>query len=408
MKQAWLIARREYTYNFRRPRYLFTAFGMPLLLIGVYYFLFSTIFDEGGSELKSIGYVDLSGVLEEAGDYGQFQAYQTLNAAEADLLSNALDAYIVIPEDYLTTGDVAFYSTQAAPFGLNDDIQDLLRVGLANSVSHDVSAERLIEPMDLTVYTFDGEHIGDSEEDTLPRLLVPMGFIMVMFIATNTTSQFLMNGIVEEKENRLIELLITSTSISSLMWGKLAGLGGLALTQVATWTVGTYLIASLRSDVGAFIEKVGLQPQHILLFLVLFLMQYVLIAALMLTIGASVTASQEAQQIASVLSLITLAPIMVIGIFFENTNSPLIYLFNLFPLTAPVTLLLRLTILGDVSMLWVGATLLILLISILCIVWLAARIFRLGMLRYGKRLTLKQIIEEIRFGLLSHDTNDIT
>ena len=392
MSKLFLIAAREYAYNFKRPRYLMSAFGVPILLLAVYFIIFSVISDSSQDRFGTIGYIDHSGVLQDIEPLDGFAPVADEASAREQLQTGPLDAYIVIHENYLNSGQIDFYSTRAASLDISGRVRELMEEGLVSMAQTAYPVERLKDPINLKLYDFEGDLLGESEEDLLPRFAVPFAFIMVMYIATNTTASFLLSSIVEEKENRMMELLVTSCTPTQLMWGKLLGLGALALTQIAAWAGAAVLMSGAGNEVGEFISNSGVTRYQALLFFSLFLLQYIFLASLMLGLGASVSAETEAQQIAGLLSLASLIPIMALGYFLNNTESPLLYFLNIFPITAPVTLLTRMSILGGVSDGWIYATIVILIISVLLSVWLSAKVFRMGMLNYGKRLRMRDIV----------------
>lgn len=392
MSKLLLIASREYAFNFKRPRYLMSAFGVPVLLFAVYFVIFSLIAESAEESFGTIGYVDHSAVLQDVEPPDGFEPVPDEETARQQLLEGELDAYVVIHENYLNSGQIDLYSTRAASLDISGRVGELMEEGLVSMAQTAYPAERLKDPINLGLYDFEGDLLGNSEEDLLPRFAVPFAFIMVMYIATNTTASFLLSSIVEEKENRMMELLVTSCTPTQLMWGKLLGLGALAMTQIVAWAAGAVLISGAGNEAGEFISNSGVTANQALLFISLFVLQYIFLASLMLGLGATVSAETEAQQIGGLLSLASLIPIMALGYFINNTDSPLLYFLNIFPITAPVTLLTRMSILGGVSDEWIYATIIILIVSVFVSVWLSAKIFRLGMLNYGKRLRVREIL----------------
>ncbi|MCI0711118.1 MAG: ABC transporter permease, partial [Chloroflexi bacterium] len=220
MSKLLLIAAREYAYNFKRPRYLMSAFGVPVLLFAVYFIIFSLIAESAEGSFGTIGYVDHSGVLQDIAPPDGFGPVTDEETARERLLDGELDAYIVINENYLNSGQIDFYSTRAASLDISERVGELMEEGLVSMAQTAYPVERLRDPINLKLYDFEGNLLGDSEEDLLPRFAVPFAFIMVMYIATNTTASFLLSSIVEEKENRMMELLVTSCTPTQLMWGK--------------------------------------------------------------------------------------------------------------------------------------------------------------------------------------------
>lgn len=400
--KIWLIARREYTYNFRRPMYLFTAFGLPLIIVVVMYLVFTVLIDSetNFAGFEQVGVVDLTPqqfLADVENPDPRFVSYPNEVLAQAALNDETIGAYFVIPADYLATGHIDLYSIDNAPTALDNEISDYLLEGLATMAPPNTSFERLKEPFDLENFRILSDDTVVSDPDELVgRFIVPLIFAMLLFITLSTTSQFLMSGVVEEKENRMMEILVTSCTPGQLLWGKVIGLGAISLTQVLAWGLGTIFIAFTRQEVGDFFDGAGVGLNDILFFIMIFILTYFVYAAIAIGVGAAVSAEQEARQFASVFSLTSVAPMIVIPAYFSPGN-PLVIFLSLFPLTSPLSLLMGRafgTLPGWVTPVGIA----ILVFSIFGAMWLAIRIFRLGMLMYGQRLRIRQIIGALRGG----------
>src|SRR5262249_9347971 len=150
---------------------------------------------------------------------------------------------------------------------------------------------------DLEVY-----RIGSSEKldptALIATFVAPILVSVLIFMSMTSTSQFLMSGLVEEKENRMMELFITSSRASEMLYGKILGLGALGLTQVTIWGAITVAAALVRGvDVGKFLLNLQLTPQYVLLILAYFILGYLCIGGLLFGVGASVNADQESRQL---------------------------------------------------------------------------------------------------------------
>jgi ABC-2 type transport system permease protein len=429
-RKVWLVARREYLTNFRRPSFLFTAFGVPLLsLVAMFFVIQITASRE--TNLKNfdrVGYIDRAlgrdPVIQFEDDDYDYQAisnpelpapdspttYDALQEYANDLLrSGDLDVYFVLDENYVLTGNVELFSKKNIPSVLQSNIEDFLRNQIAHSTEGTnlaVPAERLGKPAEILIRDVDsGDEI--TEAALIGRLLLPFLFVFLYFMSTTTTAQFLMSGVVEEKENRLMEILATSIRPLELLWGKIVGLGALALTQVAFWLVGGILTMLLKEDAREFIAGAAFRPADIALIVVLFIINFLLFAAIMMGIGASVTAEAESRQIAGFMSMIVLLPLMLSVTFFNNPNGPLPLVMSFFPLTAAAAIIMRIG-LTVVPMWQIVLSMAIQVASVLGTVWLAAKVFRLGMLMYGKPLTPRTLWNALREGrvMLTTATTD--
>lgn len=422
-RKAWLVTRREYTYNFRRPSFLFTAFGVPLitLLAMVVVFVITTQRETSLDDFQRIGYIDRAMIINAAAPNpaGYFpisdptvpmpvetsrgkligEYFDGLEAyAQRQLQEGGLDAYFVIPQNYLFSGRIDLYMRRNMPEALRSNIEDFMRAQIASRAPDTlpVPVERLATQEFIIRDLDSGEEL--SEAAILGRIILPFVFVMVYFMSTSTTAQFLMSGVVEEKENRLMEILATSVRPADLLWGKLLGLGALSLTQVALWALAAVAIRQVNDDARAFFSGMEFDPVHLALIGVLFLINFLLFAATMLGIGASVTAEAESRQIAGFFTFINVLPIMFVGTFFSNPDGPLPIFFSFFPLTAAVGLTLRIGLLGGVPAWQIGLSLAVQVLAAWGVMWLAVRVFRLGMLMYGKPLTPRALWQALREG----------
>lgn len=420
--KVWLVLRREYTYNFRRPSFLFTAFGVPLIsLIAMFLiFQFSVARETKLDKFQRVSYIDRALIIDPAGpnpaDYTPVTdpdlaapaagsqpdalpaVFDALEAyASEQLQAGELDAYFVIPEHYVLSGQVTLVAQRSIPEALRDGIEDFLTAQIAHRAPETlpVPVERLAD-VEFTLRDLDsGEEL--SEAALMGRLLLPFIFVMIYFMATSTTAQFLMSGVVEEKENRLMEILATSLRPAELLVGKLLGLGALALTQVVLWAMGGLLIAQINESARAFLGGTKFETSHLILIGVLFVINFLIFAAAMLGIGAAVTAEAESRQIAGFFTFLAVLPIMFSVAFFTNPNGPLPLFFSFFPLTAAVGLTMRLGV-STLPSWQIWLSLAIQVVTALFIVWLAVKVFRLGMLMYGKSLTPRTLWVALREG----------
>ncbi len=428
---AWtkirLVLQREYLFNFRRPAFLFTAFGVPLISFVAMFVIFRITVnqEEDLSKFQRVGYIDRAEIVspdapnpdgyvqiidptleqpvktsrgQTIGDY-----YNALeDYARQQLVDGNLDAYFVIGSNYVVTGRVDVYTRKNMPKKLQDHIDTFMRDQISAQASVlPVPVQRLDKP-NYTIRDLDtGKALSDAA--LAGRLLLPFIFVMVYFMATNTTAQFLMSGVVEEKENRLMEILATSLRPAELLWGKLLGLGALALTQVGLWALAGVVIAASNKDAQSFLSGARFQPGDVALIVVMFFINFFLFSAIMLGIGAAVTAEAESRQIAGVLVLISVLPIALIGVIFGNPNGALPVFFTFFPLTAAVGLILRMG-LTTLPAWQIALSVAIQLVSVLAVMWLATKVFRLGMLMYGKPLTPRTLLVALREGRMTLTT----
>jgi ABC-2 type transport system permease protein len=220
--------------------------------------------------------------------------------------------------------------------------------------------------------------------------VLPYIFSLAFVIIIFTTSGFLLQGVSEEKEGRVIEILLSSISPTELLAGKILGLGALGLIQVVVWLgAGAGLLAA-TATIFALTGISNLGPSTVVLGIVYFVLGYLLFATLMAVAGSMGTTQRESQQIASIFSVTAAVPMMAMSVIFTNPQSPLIIALSYIPLTSPVMMLLRLG-LGPVPSGQVAISLVLLAAGLVASLWAGAKVFRVGLLMYGKRPSVKEL-----------------
>lgn len=394
MNKLWLVTKREYTYNLMRKSFIFTAFVMPVLIMGgmyvVIWFASRSASESSLEDYEAVGYVDEVGFLDNVTDstYDRFIPYENENAVRAAFDSGELESYFVVKADYLQTGEVTYYGEKGASLALADEIDDFLVEGVTTLTSTDVPVERLRQPVNSQVYIL-GEEESLDEDALIGRFVLPIIFAILFIFTVLTTSQFLMSGVVEEKENRIMEILVTSVRPRELLIGKVLGLGALALTQMVFWFAASIILAAVTGRLE-FLSELNFKPTEILLMVTYFVLSFLLFAGIMVGIGASVTAEQESRQAATIFVLMSISPTWFIGLFIDNPTNAVATFFSLFPFTAPITNLFLIAT-GDAREWQIALSLTILVVSIVATMWIAVRLFHAGMLMYGQRLGLRQV-----------------
>ncbi len=251
-----------------------------------------------------------------------------------------------------------------------------------------VVANRLVKGSEIIVQSPDGSRSISSKNWF--NLVIPMIAGIAFIIAMFSTGGYLMQAVVEEKENRTMEVIITSVSPNQFMAGKIIGDIAIGLSQIFLWMMFIVVPILVLRDRVTILQGIQVAPQTILLLVFVMFPAFILVSALMAAIGATVSEAREGQQMVGMISLPIWIPYMLTGALMSSPNSPLAIGLSLFPLTAPMTMVMRdgLTILPA----WqVAASSFLQVICAVGAIWLAGRAFRLGMLRYGKRLKWREV-----------------
>jgi ABC-2 type transport system permease protein len=402
MNKTLRVALHEYRQHVFNRRFLLGLMSVPLVAVVMVGLIFLIISMENNT--TPIGYVDHAGFLSDPSTgSGQapvpaptpeppdkpvpMVAYANEADAEIALSAGEIQAYYIIPEDYLSTGklDVVYYAEVKSPARIQ--FYDFLTANLLRDTDPAV-ANRLVKGSEVTVQSTDGKRsisTGDWFSVIFP-MIIALAFIIAMF----STGGYLMQAVVDEKENRTMEVIITSVSPNQFMAGKIIGDIAVGLTQILVWALFLAIGVIAGRESLDFLRGVQISSQTILLVVVIIFPSFIIVAALMATVGATVTEAREGQQVIGLISLPIWIPYIFMFTLMNNPNSPIAIVLSMIPLTAPLTILVR----DGVTVLpaWqIALSSAIQFLAAVGAIWLAGRAFRLGMLRYGKRLKWREI-----------------
>ncbi len=395
MNKLLIVAKHELLTNIRRRSFLFGLFGGPIFTIVLMAVIFAVMSEsETNTErIGTVGYVDYAQVLtEERSRPETFLVYADEDSAQQALDAGEIGAYFVLPEDYMTTSNVQAYSQGGMPSALRDQIRTYLRANLLGEASPAL-IERLNDPFSLAIHTTNnGRTVG--ENGAVFMFLTPIIFITIFMIASQTTSGYLMSGIVEEKTNRIMEILITTISPFQLLMGKIIGLCVLGLIQLGVWLVLAFVIGVLSNNIEA-LQGISLPPDIFVLSIVYFLLSYFLYGSIMAGLGAMIGSEQESRQYAGLFSIVNVIPFFFIVQLLTDPNGTLAVALSLIPFTAPATVLFRVAFTAVPA--WhIALSLVVLVITTILVTYISARVFRWSLLLYGKRPSIRQIMSALR------------
>lgn len=422
MTRIWIIARREFLVTVRRKGYVFAVLGLPLMFAVIFALTFLTTESaERSSQLISapIGIVDRAHVVDFTlanspveGERSvppldllkkavgvsspRIVACSDVQKASLDVRDGKLSVLYVIPSDYLSTGEIVCYSPERGIFTElaghdRSRLYSLIRASLMKNRVDDTVRQRVLSPglmkhMKISKY---GEIRSTEESFQKAELLGPFAMFLLFTMSIFFSSGYLLQSITEEKQNRVIEVIWSSVEPMQLLIGKIIGLGAAGLLQVAFY-VTMFAVPSLGT-VAFF--KVNLTT--ILLSLLYFVLGYLLFAGLMAGTGILGSSPQESGQMAAFWTLLSISPMFFLATISESPNSWLSRLLSYFPLTSPVTMLLRMTS-SQVPWIDVAISVVTLTFSIFVAVKGAAKLFRAAALMYGKRPNLGEIYRWLR------------
>lgn len=436
--KIWLIIKREYKTRVQTKSFLLSTFLTPLLILGFMGFvIFMTVSDNEAP--KQVIVIDETGRMLypltqlNATRYLPIKADQSIEQIRDLIMEDELDGYILFDQTFLSEGTPATFvhnGSGGITFfeSLRSDVRDVTRqIRLEdNDVSDAVIAIFEERP------ALENRRLNEAGVDEQSNVfLSSIGGILIgvfIFIGLFGYGAILMRSVIEEKTSRIVEIITSSVKPIELMLGKLLGVCLVALTQFSLW-IATYAgvtilaapvaqffinqrmgdfqnslnavdatgtAANMPSDIDlSFLEQFSIDPLFVLYFFVFFVLGFLMYSSIFAAIGAAVDSEQDSQQFMTPVMLPILLGYMLNFRIAEAPDSTFAIVASLFPLTSPINMVTRMLV-SNVPFWEVLLSILLLILSLIGMLLLAARIYRTGILMYGKKPTFKELYKWIR------------
>ncbi len=401
--KARIVFAEEFRRQIRSKGWLIFTFGIPLILLvlGIVVPIIKRVVESSDKEPDKIGYMDLSGELEVAGveqNFPMLVPYADRDAGLASLTAEEVDDFFVVSGGYLATGDVEWlYSGRGLVprDGASGLFRSFLREALVTEGLEPQMAARVLDPasFDRTRISREGETSEGS--DDLSGFVVSLVFGLLLLMAIFVGSGTLQQSVSEEKENRLIEVLLTSISPVALLAGKVLALGATGLIQILVWIAAIALLGPRIFEQIPDLGALELDPWFLVTVLLFFMSGYLLFAVTLAGIGAATTSSREAGQVSMFVIMPAWIPIWLMQPVIGDPGGGLATTLSYIPFTAPLTMMIR-TGASDVPAVQVVGSLLVVSASSLVMLWVSARVFRAGLLMYGQRMGVRAVWRALR------------
>ncbi|MBN1161423.1 MAG: ABC transporter permease, partial [Dehalococcoidales bacterium] len=344
MNKTFLVFRHEFLAMIRRVGFIVVTLIVPLigiLAIVAYQIIAGTI--EPSVEITNIGYID------EVGGFGKYTAqgnvelvrYDTVAKANEALVQEEIEQYVIITPDYFNTGIINIYTLEKQlepPPEITTAIKDFLSSNILAGKVTDATIGLVNAPLGLISIRL--TETGDiaPEQGGYGNMLIPMIFGILLVLSISFSSSYLLAGLGDEKENRLIEVLLSSVSTKQLIVGKVLGMGAAGLLQILVWVICAPLLLQVASiSIGGFLSTLEITPVLLILFILYFILGYLLFAIIFVAIGAITSSTREGQQLAPIFTLLSVSPLWFASAIIFFPNNPAIIALTIFPFTAPVT-----------------------------------------------------------------------
>ena len=402
MKKTLTILKHEFKQTVKRKSFILLTLAVPLLLVlgyGIYQGV-QHWYEPGVPEEERIGYVD------EVGGFDQYTSqhditfipYPSEEKAKDALLAGDVDEYFVIPADYLSSGHISRYTTKSESEVSDRTWKSIEGFLLSNLLAEDIDPlvlERVKSPMLMTSIQLDESGEVAPSQDEATKYLLPIVFAMLFMFALLFSSGSLFDSVTEEKENRVIEIILSSVSSRQLLAGKVVGRGAAGLLQVAVWLIAVKIFTEVASANIPFLSEVSISASLLAWGMVYFILGYLFFAALYAGIGSLGSTAKEGQGWSVIIAMPGWLPVWLAFLIFENPDGIFPRVLTFIPLTAPTTAMMRLTT-NAMSAWEIAASLVILAGSVVLTMWVAAKVFRVFLLMYGKRPALREIVRYVR------------
>lgn len=418
------VAQNEFIKHIRKPTFWLAVFGMPLM-IAVISFLGRSDANSNrdgfavpglGDPAKisedilegklKIGFVDQSGVIKgipssfDPQTASLYLQYPDIDQGLAALEKADIPALYVIPSDYVATGKVQRYSNQVNPFG--DSLQSsLLELLLSTSLYPDTGSSYAFltqQPTaQLKVEGPDGpiNKAANEGERMQSAFILGMGLALLLYISIFSSANLLLQSLIEEKENRVIEVMLSSLRPRSLLQGKILGLGLLGLIQVSIWITIGAVVTGQGASLSSMLANVEIPLGAWFLALISFLLGYAMYASLMAGIGAVANTMRESSQLTVIVGLPIIIPLIFLSIIIDQPNGGFTTALSMFPLTAPVVLTIR-SVLTNVPFWQVAVSVVLMTLTVLGLQFVTARMFRASTLLRGSKASFGAMWQALR------------
>jgi len=413
MRQVWVVLRREYIERVKTKGFIIATIAMPVLMIGLIGLsAFLSIQAERAD--RDLALVDLTGQLGEAVAAGMEAVGYDIELVDRDVGLQEMDrrvnedeieAYVVLDDLTLQEGTFAYRGTEA-PGSVRTALFEnvVVETVLELRLSFAGSAAGLRELLAGGRLSFESLGEEQSELERVSGMATGFAGAFLLYFTMLFYGAYVLRSVLDEKRNRVVEVVVSSISPWRLMLGKILGVGSMGLTQVGIWVGCAALIGLLgvpmiaanwpAVDVGELSQLLP-GPGPLGLLLVFFLLGYFLYSSLFAAVGAMCSTEEEAQQAQFPVMMLLIIPFILQMTSIEGSGLPWMDWAALFPFFSPIMMYPR-AVVGAVPWWMVGTSLVLMAAALIGTAWVAGRIYRVGILMQGKRPTLRELVRWIK------------
>jgi ABC-2 type transport system permease protein len=402
MNKTLLIIQREYLSRVKKKSFLIMTFLVPFLFIGMTG-LVAYLTTTGGDSITQIDVVDESGDFLQGFKSTKSLVFLPSNESLAQAKENARKYggfVLFIPETLESTQKAELISEKKAPMfvigEIENQLNNILRFKKLEEAGIDIKTLQRIKP-NVKIEYKELTEAGEKTTDTSAAYAISFGAAILIYVSLFIYGSQVMRGIIEEKTSRIVEVVISSVKPFQLMTGKIVGIGLVGLTQFLLWIILSSLATKVTSvealpvDIASMIDAV---PAGYILttFLVYFLGGYLLYSALFAAVGSAVDNETETQQFMFPITLpLLFTYVMAFSFIVNNPGSTLSFWLSMIPFTSPIAMMVRIPF--GVPTWQLVLSIVLLIGGFIFTTWVAARIYRVGILMYGKKTSYRELIK---------------
>jgi ABC-2 type transport system permease protein len=431
MHNIFIIAKREYLERVRSRSFVIMTLFIPVLMFGITV-VPTMLANRGSNETKHIVVVagdrDTAEMIrsrieqqqdqEKSGEKASAKPGQKRNlpptnftvevstntadseraALTAKVKDKKLDGFLWATPDAIKARKLDFVTNDVSSFldngFLGVAVSDALRRSALKSKGlKDDEIESSLQSVEVAPQS----PLGKNAPNPQVMFIATLGMVMVMYVSVLLYGVNVMRSILEEKTSRIMEVMLSTASAKDLMAGKILGVGAVGLTQVGIWVLTAGIFSSSALVASAGLIKGVLSVKLLLYFGVFFLLGYVLYSTVCAAVGSMVNSEQEAQQMQFLVMMPLILSVIFIVNIFQHPSSPIAIFGSLFPFTAPLVMFSRIAIQPETPLWQIGASVSLMIATIYGMVVLCGRIYRVGILMYGKKPNLPEIMKWIKY-----------
>ncbi len=419
MRQTWIVARREYLERVKTRGFIIATIALPLLLIGMTAlsgFLGSRVAN-ADRQMALIDYTGRIGdeVISRAAAFGYeidpVDPATNLDDLDQRVLDNDLEGYLIIDAETLADGIFTFRSEESPGRARQALLEDAvletvitLQLSAGPGSSGTGALRTLIEGGSLQFESLLDE--GEAEEAGIRRAMstgIGVAGAVLLYFAILLYGAYVLRAVLDEKRNRVVEVVISSVTPGRLMLGKILGVGSMGLTQMGIW-IGSFVLLALFAlpfasavipeEIAGELLQFLPGPGALVLLGVYFVLGYFLFASLFAAVGAMSGTEEEAQQAQFPVVMLLIVPFMM-QMFTIAGSPPWMNWVALFPYFSPIMMFPR-AVAETVPVWMVALSMVLMVLALVGTAWVAGRIYRVGILMQGKRPTLRDLIRWVR------------